>query len=142
MREGFTLIEILIAIAIISILAGGFLLAFSSFSGSRNLNVAYDAIVSSIYSVREKSIVGKDDKTFGIKIQTNNITTFRGASYASRDNGQDKIIAWPEGIYPASDKEFVFAKLVGTTTTDSIVILNQKGISKTITINQNGIISN
>ena len=119
-RQGFTLIECLIVVAIMTtVAAGGLLLSMDSYRGYSFRNDR-DSLISLLQHARAQAIgnvclgdVCMAGADHGVAIKTDRYVLFQGSSYATRDVEQDIVV--PSS--PNSDKvgleEVVFSALSG-----------------------------
>lgn len=150
-KQGLTLIEVLISIALLSLI-GGFSLYFSmddtraySFRDDR------DRVVSALQRARAQSMHGvcrAEDCTapapHGVYRTGNTIVLFEGASYATRSEAFDEIVELrSDNLTLTGAEEIMFAPLSGRVTTTpsdvwSIEITDGLGRGSTITTNAEG----
>ena len=77
--SGFTLIELILVVAIISILALLSGTSLVSFLASNNLEVAGDKIVGAIRKAQSYAMDGKNNTTWGVCMSGNNLLLFSGS---------------------------------------------------------------
>jgi len=139
--KGFSLLEVLLAISILTIIAGIFAPIYGYFYNRNNLDLAAQQTVQGL---RHAQILAKNserDADWGVYLNSNFITVFKGVSYLSRDDLYDESEGLPGGTVSSLPTEIVFSKASGTPKTFPIITLNQNNESKIITINSQGIIS-
>ena len=139
--KGFSLLEVLLAISILTIIAGIFAPIYGYFYNRNNLDLAAQQTVQGL---RHAQILAKNserDADWGVYLNSNFITLFKGVSYLSRDDLYDESEGLPGGTVSSLPTEIVFSKASGTPKTFPIITLNQNNESKIITINSQGIIS-
>lgn len=81
-RRGFTLLEILISISVLTLISG---MALVSFVNSRNVReavVSGQDIISVLRLAQSKSIGGEDNSAWGVHLEQGQAVLFRGTSYA------------------------------------------------------------
>lgn len=86
--SGFTLIEILVVIAILVIVSAVGFFAFTSYKGSKNVELTMDELAAVIRDIQKRSITQQDGKQWGIRFSNSTSTThayevFSGASYST-----------------------------------------------------------
>ncbi|EKE15716.1 MAG: hypothetical protein ACD_11C00108G0010 [uncultured bacterium] len=138
-KKGFTLVEILLVIGIISLISGISIPVYQSFQTKNNLDVAVDNAVQALRRAQMLSQAVNGDSNWGVKFQSGSMVLFKGASYATRDANYDEIFDLPTTIVASNLTEIVFAKFTGfptatgTTTLTTInndsdqIIINEKG---------------
>ncbi len=84
-QTGFTLIEVLIAIAIIFIISAMSISGWRSVSEGINLKDAISLVETQIKLARTNSLSALSDANYGIRFETGSITLFKGNSYTAGD---------------------------------------------------------
>jgi prepilin-type N-terminal cleavage/methylation domain-containing protein len=141
-KQGFTLIEILLSIACIAIISAISIPVYQSFQNRNDLNIAANAVAQSLRRAQILAQASEGDASFGVKIQLADVIIFRGSSFASRDIEFDESIAMSESITPSGLDEIVFSKFVGLPNNTGTIILNSNiNETKEITINEKGMVS-
>ena len=139
---GFTLIEVLLSIALITVLAGIAIPTYYSLLYRNDLDVVKNQVVQSLRRAEVLSSVNDGDVTWGFKIQSGSIVIFKGTNYISRAVNYDEIYQISNSITPSGLTEIVFAKMTGFPQSAGTVILtSQNNETRNITINSKGQIS-
>ncbi len=146
--KGISIIEIIIILAIISILLGIVIINLTSFREEQALNVAINESISYINDARSKTLSSKDFSQYGIHFEQTKITLFKGTSYSPSDqNNIDYIFSSLLEISNISlnggGNEVIFQKITGKTDQFGPIIYrvkNNPSKLKTITIKSTGII--
>lgn len=157
---GFTLIEVLLVVAIMLIL----LSSGASLLGSRTQESALDtsakAVVDHIAKARNYAVTGYQADAWGVKVLDNNascfnsgdcLVVFKGDDYATRNSAYDSIFDLKNGIAWASNQhnEFYFSQVAGwlSTTTvayempeQAIVLVNTLSAQKTVSTTPTGLV--
>jgi prepilin-type N-terminal cleavage/methylation domain-containing protein len=140
--KGFTLIEMLLTVAVISLLATISVPIFQSFQVRDDLNIAVDTIAQSLRRAQTLSVSGTHDYEWGLYVTTGTIAIFGGedpVSYASRKPAYDETFGLPEAISPSGLSEVVFSRLYGLpNVTGSFMLSTTINATRTITINEKG----
>lgn len=145
--KGISIIEIIIILAIISIVLGIAVMSLTSFKEEQTLNSAINESISYINEARAKTLSSKDFSQYGIHFEQSKITLFKGISYISSDpDNIDYILSSLLEISSISlnggGNEIIFQKITGKTDQFGSVIYrvkNNPSKSKTITIKSTGI---
>lgn len=83
--SGFTLIEVLLTLAIIMILFGATITVFPSFQVNTDLDISASELIQTMRDARNKSINGEMNDTYGVYLEADKYTLFRGSSYNVSD---------------------------------------------------------
>lgn len=137
--KGFTLLEVLLVIALLAILSGISIPVYQSFQFKSDLDLATLDVSQSLRRAQILAQSVDGDMSWGVKTESEKITLFKGASFESRDENLDEIFNIPANVTFSGLKEVVFTKFSGlpeeTGTLDIFsnnnqrsVIINQKGI--------------
>ena len=140
--NGFSLIEVLLSVGIISILAGLSLPVYMSFQNRNDLDIAATSLASALRRAQVYTRGGHGDSQWGVSVQSGQITLFKGSSYVSRDTSYDEINTMPTSITLSGDGEVVFTKLTGTpdsATSTTLTSINND--TRTVAINAKGMVS-
>lgn len=140
-NSGFTLLELLLSVAIISLLAGISLPVYRTLIKKNDLDVATNTIVSSLRRAQTLSRAVDGDISWGLNAQNGSITLFKGTTYAARDANFDEIFEVPSTISISGQAETVFTKFYGLPQTTGTINLSTEGDSKSISINAKGAIT-
>ncbi len=140
-KPAFSLIEILLVLATIGILAVVAIPLSRYFQVKNNLDIAVNTFVQTMRRSQTLSQNVDGDITWGVYIQNNSITLFKGGSYAGRDENFDENFGISPNITISGNQEIVFNKFSGesqTTGTTTLTTLNNE--SRDVVINNKGII--
>jgi prepilin-type N-terminal cleavage/methylation domain-containing protein len=140
-KKGFSLIELLVVLAIFSILLVISNSVYVSFRSSSNLKIATTSVVQAIRHAQINSQSVKEDSKWGVEILSNKIVVFKGENYATREVSADQNLDLPKGIIPTGVSEIVFEKLFGSTNTIGTIVLTNSAGVKNISINEKGTVS-
>ena len=139
--KGFTLFELLLSISIIAVIAGGILALDIPAQQRNDLDTTRDAIVQSLYSAQMRARGVDGDSAWGVSLQNNTITLFKGSSYATRDTTRDETTEIPGTLVATGLSEIVFTKLSGNPTpTGTITLTSKTNEMRTLSINTMGLV--
>jgi prepilin-type N-terminal cleavage/methylation domain-containing protein len=136
--RGFSLIEVLLVMALIGALAAVSAPVVSQFQSRNDLDTAVTMIVGSLRQAQAHAIAGDGDSTWGMRVGTNDVTLFRGTSYATRTTAWDTVAPWANTLAVSGTTEYVFTKTEGRTTAGSITLTTPDGVARTLTVNALG----
>lgn len=148
-NRGMTLIEILIAIAIIGILGTVTFGALSPSNDQQLLRGATDRVVSVLADARARTLAASDDQQYGVHFDTDQVVLFVGDTYTAGAAGNE-VEKLPRRVSITSialadgGSEVVFARLTGAASTDGEIVLELAASppqQRTITIDTSGIVS-
>lgn len=138
--RGFTLLEVLLAIATLAILVGVSAPVLQNFQGRSDLDAAVMTQVATLRRAEELSRGISNDSQWGVKMATGTATLFKGSSFSTRDSSFDESAEISEYVSISGANEFVFSRLGATTTaigTTTMLFLTT-GDSRSITVNKKG----
>ncbi len=146
-EKGFTLVEMIIVLAIIGILISISVVAFINARKSNELTTQTDKLLLMIEQARALALNGKGNGNVGIRLSSTTYEIFVGNSYvSSADNKLGRVEGpyWIETTLPFPNPEIIFTRLGGVpnrTGTISIVDTRDGSRKKTISIGNQGDIS-
>ena len=146
-QSGFTILELVISIAIIALISAAVGMELIAFQRIAALDAAAKDIVSELRSVQNKALSGEDGNSdgagdsWGVRFSNGTDDTyaeFHGSSFNSANvTGTTPLSSSVVFTNPASSatKDIVFTKITGTSTSATIILQTQDGSqSKTITV--------
>ncbi len=133
-KSGFTLIELILVVAIVSTLAVATAPFVSRFSAVNNLEVATDKTVSTFRKAQQYAMDNKNDTTWGVCKTGNNLRLFSGTC-ASPTLSEDFDLS---SVTTSGFTQITFTNKRGEPSgTVSITLSNSVG-TKTVTMNSGG----
>lgn len=141
-QRGFTLVEMLLSVSIITLLVGMSVPVYATFVGRNDLEVTRQGIVESLRRAQTYARAVKGDGTWGVAVISGKAVVFKGASYAARDAAFDENIIINSTITTSGLSEVVFTKLSGAPSTTGTATLTQttSNDSRTVSINAKGMV--
>ena len=140
-HAGFTLLELLLSVAVISALAGLSLPVYRTLLSKNDLDIAAVTIAQSARRAQVLSQAVDGAATWGIKVQSGSIVIFKGTSYSVRDANFDEIVDVPGNISVGGASEIVFAKFTGFPQTTGTMNISTESDSRSVTINEKGMVN-
>ena len=148
MKRGFTLLEMILVLAVIAVVSGILLGAFASFREASQLTETHSSIIGILKDARSRTLASKGNSNHGVHFEEIKTVLFKGSTYSSSDPSNE-IYLLPAGIKISSINltggaaDTVFTRLLGTTTASGKITITSKrdsGQSKTIDILSTGVI--
>lgn len=140
-EKGFSLLEVLLSIAVIAILAGLSLPITRTMLTKNDLDVATSTVAQTLRRAQILSQAVDGDTSWGVKVQSGSITLFKGTSYAARDASYDENFDLVSSITPSGTTEYVFSKLSGLPQTIGTITLTTESDTRTVTVNEKGMVN-
>jgi prepilin-type N-terminal cleavage/methylation domain-containing protein len=140
--HGFSLIEVLLAIALLTVVIGVSLPVYQQTQNQNAAILAANAIEQSVHRAVLLARTGQQDGDWGVKIASGSVTLFQGASYAARNTDYDEVYAIPSTVTFSATPEIVFAKHTGVTSSGAtIAVSSTSGGGATLAISTTGIVN-
>lgn len=139
-ERGFSMFELLIAIAILFVLIAGTLLFLSQFRARYDVDRAAAGTLALLRLARERTIAADNDAQWGVHVTSSQIMLFEGASYVT---AEDTLTLPPHVTASATltggGSDAVFNRIDGTTATNGTITLTGQGTtSRVLTIYVSG----
>lgn len=141
-QHGFTLLEVLLSVGIITALAGLSLPVFMSFNNRNDLDLAAQVVADSLRRAEVYSRGVSGDSQWGVKVQPGAVVLFKGATYATRNTDYDETTSISGALTVGGSDETVFSKLGAAPSGASSIVLASSSINetRTVTINAKGMV--
>lgn len=141
-KKGFTLLELLLAVVIMSLLAGLSVPIYQSFQVRNDLDVAAAAVAQDLRRAQMLSEAVDGDVGWGVHVQSGSIRVFKGTVYATRDSAFDEVFDIPTSITATGTQEFIFSRLTGEPQATGTLIFNSTtNETRMISVNSKGVVS-
>lgn len=147
--RGFTLVELLITIAIILILAGLVVSNIGTFVQGQALNNGVDETIALINEARSRTLAGENGDEYGVHLQSDKAVLFVGPTYSSSAS-TNKVVTLDSSIVIGSislgggGSDVLFDRITGDTNNYGTYIVKKSSTTtgqKTITISKTGLVS-
>jgi len=147
-QKGFTLLELLLVLAIIAIIAAFTFPIYTGFQLSQIHDTRTEEIVQALRQAQSKSMAGQNDSSWGVYFDSSNnkFVIFQGTSYASRVSDYDyeteleSTLSLSNISINGGGSEVVFTKIDGSTTDYGSLDLTTDEDTATISINAAGLV--
>lgn len=140
--RGFSLLEVLLTVAIVGVLAGILIPVYQTFQVKNGLDVAANDTVAALRRAQVYSQAMQQDAAWGVSVQAGSMTFYKGTSYATRDTAFDDVTVLSSTITPSGLLEVNYAKMTGLPgATGTITLTSSTGLVRTIGINAKGLLT-
>ena len=141
-QKGFSLVEMLLSIAIIGVIVAITMPVFGSFQVNDDMRTTTGIVVQSLRRAQILSQAVAGDSSWGVKVQAGSVTIFKGNSYSGRDANFDEDFSIPSNITLGATTEIIFTKFSGEPVAGGTIALTSvNNETKNIVINSKGMVS-
>lgn len=144
-RRAFTLVELVISLAVIAIIGGIGISALLNARDSKNLDVISDGIEATLSQARSDAIAGKNSSSFGVEFESGSYTFFMGSTYSGGTAPSGVTLlpgGWVIGTSTSNGVSYiVFNHLTGTAQATGTITVSKGSLTRTITIGPAGTIT-
>jgi prepilin-type N-terminal cleavage/methylation domain-containing protein len=138
--KGFTLLEVLLSISLVSLIAGFSVPVFGSILYRSEVETATALTVTSLRSASIMARAQKNDSNWGVNLGGSTITIYSGSSFASRDVSLDQTYTF-DGVSFGGTSNVNFASSSGLPSGGATISVNGVANNTTIIVNNLGIIT-
>lgn len=139
-QKGFTLIELILVVAIISLLGLSIIPFSSNLILRNNIQIKINEVYTYMKTAQLNSLLGKGNSRWGVQIDSTNIYLFKGDNFANRDLVFDQKINIPNSI-SITPVEIVFDKNTGELAQEYVISINSQLKNRSLSINRLGVIN-
>ena len=141
-RAAFTIIELLVSVAIFFIVAAAATPAYQIFVKKNNAAEGTATVMTALANAESLSRAVSQDTGWGVAVQATSGIVFDGASLASSTPSLRQIFSLPAGIVVSGSSSFAFTKLYGMPQAAGNISLFVPGAgTTTVSVNAKGLIS-
>lgn len=138
--RGFTLVEMVLSVAIMAILIGLSTPVYFSYQTNNEFGLAVETGVRSLRRAQLLATNMDQDKNWGTYFATSSITVYVGNSFGSRDTNYDEPYNLPTSV-TSTVVDVNFSKFTGEPTTSTVINLRSNNQDqKVITVNAKGLV--
>ena len=140
-EKGFTFIELIVIMAIISALATASAVFYGKFFYQVAVQNTANGIVGQLRKAQVYAVESRQFSSWGVRNGTGQIILFQGNSYAGRNTAFDETFS----IFPTTSvsgfTDVIFSRMTGTPSATPTITVSSGVVTKTITINSWGVVS-
>lgn len=136
--KGFTLIEILVVIAISAIIAVTSVVGFQALYQSSTLRAGSVEVFGALTSARTNTLASQGGTVFGVHISSTTVTRFEGSTFVL-GNATNKVYEFEGGVTATgtlvtSGASIIFTRLTGETSPGGTLYIHDSEGTSTTTI--------
>lgn len=147
LTRGFTLVELIISVAIMAVLSGLLLSSFNTSAKRQAVDKGADTLVALVNEARSLTISSKAASSYGVWFASTTATLFTGTSFSgssaqNRTMSLDSRLAITNISLNAATSSIVFDKLTGSTShygSFRLTLTTDPTIYKTISVYKTGV---
>jgi prepilin-type N-terminal cleavage/methylation domain-containing protein len=142
-ERGFSLVEMLLSVVIISLLVGLSLPIYRSFTSRNDLDLTTQNVAQMLRRAQTYARGVKGDSQWGVRVSSGSAVLFKGSSYTARDANFDETTAIQAPIAVSGLSDIVFTKLAAVPSATGTIVLSDANINdtRTVIINAEGMVS-
>lgn len=144
-KNGFTLIEILIAFAAVLLLGSLSLVSFRASRNARELSTSAENVLAIIRRAQERTLAGENNSIWGVHLEQDKIVLFEGTDYTTSTNKTEYPLSTLLEITAISlntgGSDIVFKRITGDTNNSGSFVIDVRadtGNSFAVTIAPSG----
>jgi prepilin-type N-terminal cleavage/methylation domain-containing protein len=136
---GFTLLEVLLCVAILGALMGLSIPVYESFTRRNDLDLTTQSLAAALRRAETYARLQNGDSDWSVEIQSSAVTLFKGTNFAGRNTNFDEVLSVPGTITPSGLTEVQFSRFTAApNTTGSITLTSTTSDTRTVTLNAKG----
>lgn len=144
MNRGFTIAELLISIAIVSLLSGISMVAFSSFSQKQSLDVAASTVAAMLRDARAQTIASVGGSQYGVSIEDDRFVLFQGSTYSPSATTSTAVYFGSRVAASSTASTFVFERVTGDASASGMIevyLVSDPSVKKFVVVQGTGLVS-
>lgn len=111
--SGFTVLEMLLVVAMVTVIAGSGLLAVRTAVSAEAVDTSGQLFVQSLRHAQISARSMRHDDTWGVAVSSGSATVFRGPAFAGRDEEFDEVFVFSRHVFVTGDTQIIFEKGTG-----------------------------
>ncbi len=146
--HGFTLIEIVIVMAISAFIIVGFFSVYSNFNKEKSFEFAVQGVANLLKEAKSNTLASRDASVYGVHLETGRAVLFKGNTF-SEPNTDNREYTMPTDVELSSinlnggGSDIIFNRLTGETQqfgTTTISRVSNATIMQDIVVSQTGVV--
>lgn len=140
MKNGFTLIELIVVICIMTLMLAIFWPLGMNFYRRETLNKTHQQIVWILKHARANAVNQENNSAFGVQLETGQAILFQGTSFTGRQQNQDVTYTLATSVNVSGAQTIIFAPNTGFVSAPLAINLSIPDVVKEISVNQLGVL--
>ena len=140
LQTGFTLLEVMLTMALLSLIALSASPFYGNFIFSQEVSVISDELRGSLAKAQFSSMTGKNGSSFGVVIHEGRIILFQGGSFSSREQSFDEAFAIHPRVSISGMSEVVFEPVTGRPDHQPTITVSGNGKMEVWEMNSDGVV--
>jgi prepilin-type N-terminal cleavage/methylation domain-containing protein len=140
-KKGVSLVEVITVTAIIGILSGISVPGYFYYKTNSELNLSVQQSANMIRKAKNNAVSVVEDDQWGVNIENNRVTVFKGSTFLGRDSNFDETVLIGGVTGVSGSNQIIFEKFTGLPSTATIITLSSGSQNKNIQINDAGTVS-
>lgn len=142
-KKGFTLLELLLVVAIMGVLAVVGTPMYLSLQAENEMSITSLTISDILHRAQLKSQAVDDDDSWGVEIKKGSVIIFKGTNFVNRNPIYDEEYSLSNAVDLSGLSEVTYSSLYGVpNTTGEIKLKHLDGRQSQLSINAIGIVNN
>jgi prepilin-type N-terminal cleavage/methylation domain-containing protein len=142
--SGFSVLEVLVSLAILGLLLSVSLVSFASFSRRDAVSASAAAIGQALRDARARTLASVGGSQYGVKVDGDRFTFFQGSTFSS-STPTNNTFMYPSGIRVTSSlSTLVFERVTGNASASGTISVYQssaENVVKRVRIQTTGLVS-
>ncbi len=141
---GFTLVEIIVVIAILGVIATISVVAFVNMNKSSMLRAARDEVYGALSFARERTLASENNMVYGVHLSTSSVTRFDGGTYTAGSAG-NVVYSFGAVVSATStlitqNPNIIFQRLTGVPSATGTIFIRNGESTTTVQIHGSGLV--
>jgi len=138
MNRGLTLVEILIVVAILSLIGGFGIIVSANFYRNQSILADQSDLISLLRKARNSALNNLNESGHGVYIGADEYVVFQGDTYATRNTVFDEEYSHSGGLQFSGLQEITFQQLEGNANASGTIAVSNGVQTTTVSINSEG----
>jgi prepilin-type N-terminal cleavage/methylation domain-containing protein len=144
MNKGFTILEVLISVAIFGLLAGLSTTAYASFAKKQALDAAASTAAAMLRDARAQTIASVGGSQYGVQIEADRFVLFQGSTYSASASTSRAVYFSSRVKASSTAQSFVFERVTGDASASGMIevyLASDPSVKKSVVVQGTGLVS-
>ncbi len=139
--RGFSLIELLLVIAIVTVLSAMTATFYSRFLNQNSVANVTDQVVGDLRKAQTYAMMGKKNGNWGVTFNASKIYLYQGANFGARNTALDETFSVASSVSISGLGDVNFVRSTGLPNAGTTITIFTTADSKTVTVNSQGMVT-